>query len=160
MRSLPVPRPCLLSHVGVQTKERGHHDLYLLFVPFGRAACRYLDETRSSNPAWIESLSLSQLGLSVGLENLRLLCSPQSRWASFSSRQLTSIGHGRRGLATMKTDRISFLEKNATDAVIASAIFTAPAFLTGLNDTEVALVKRKVGAARLSRNRASQGADG
>jgi hypothetical protein len=47
-------------------------------------------------------------------------------------------------LAAMKDGRMSFLEKNATDPVIASAILTAPALLSGLSDPEVALVRHKV----------------
>ena len=38
---------------------------------------------------------------------------------------------------------MGFLEKNAADPTIASAILTAPQALSGLNDTELARVKRK-----------------
>ncbi len=44
-------------------------------------------------------------------------------------------------LAGMKTDRLGFLEKHADDPVVASAILTAPVFLSGLSDPELALVK-------------------
>jgi hypothetical protein len=47
-------------------------------------------------------------------------------------------------LSAMTDGRMSFLEKNATDPVIASAILTAPAFLSGLSDPELALVKHRV----------------
>ena len=47
-------------------------------------------------------------------------------------------------LAALKNDRMGFLEKNAADPVLASAIFTAPPFLSGLNDAELALVKHNV----------------
>src|SRR5262249_941611 len=47
-------------------------------------------------------------------------------------------------LAGMKNGRMGFLEKNAADPVIASAILTAPSFLSGLSDVELGLVKHKV----------------
>ena len=39
---------------------------------------------------------------------------------------------------------MAFLEKNATDPVVAAALLTAPPFLSGLSDAELALVKHKV----------------
>ena len=47
-------------------------------------------------------------------------------------------------LAAMNHGRMGLLEKNAADPVVASAILTAPAFLSGLSDAELALVKHKV----------------
>jgi hypothetical protein len=47
-------------------------------------------------------------------------------------------------VAAMKSGRMGFLEKNAVDPVVASAILTAPAFLSGLSDVEFAVVKQKV----------------
>lgn len=47
-------------------------------------------------------------------------------------------------LAAMKDGRMGFLEKNAGDPIVASAILTAPAFLSGLSDAELAMVKHKV----------------
>ena len=47
-------------------------------------------------------------------------------------------------LAAMKDGRMGFLEKNAADPMVAAAILTAPTFLSGLNDAELALVKHKV----------------
>jgi hypothetical protein len=39
---------------------------------------------------------------------------------------------------------MGFLESNAADPVVASAILMAPSFLSGLSDTELTLVKHKV----------------
>ena len=47
-------------------------------------------------------------------------------------------------LAAMKEGRMAFLEKSAADPVIASAILTAPYFLSGLSDAELAMLKHKV----------------
>ena len=47
-------------------------------------------------------------------------------------------------LAAMEDGRMGFLEKNATDPVVAAALLTAPPFLSGLSDAELALVKHKV----------------
>ena len=47
-------------------------------------------------------------------------------------------------LAAMTTSRLGFLEKHASDPCVASAILTAPIFLSGLSDPELALVKHKV----------------
>jgi hypothetical protein len=47
-------------------------------------------------------------------------------------------------IAAMNEGRMGFLEKNAVDSVVASAILTAPSFLSGLSDAELALVKHKV----------------
>jgi hypothetical protein len=44
----------------------------------------------------------------------------------------------------MKNDRMGFLEKNAADPIVASAILTAPLFLSGLSEPELAMVKLKV----------------
>lgn len=44
----------------------------------------------------------------------------------------------------MKDGRMGFLEKNATDPVVAAALLTAPPFLSGLSDAELALVRHKV----------------
>ena len=48
--------------------------------------------------------------------------------------RLSAMGNGRMGL----------LEKNAAASVLASAILTAPPFLSGLSDVELAVVKHKV----------------
>jgi hypothetical protein len=47
-------------------------------------------------------------------------------------------------LAAMKNGRMGLLEKNAADPVVASAILTAPSFLSGLSDVELAVVEHKV----------------
>ena len=47
-------------------------------------------------------------------------------------------------LAAMKNDKMGFLEKNASDPIVAAAILTAPSFLSDLSDAELALVKHKV----------------
>ena len=47
-------------------------------------------------------------------------------------------------IAAMHEGRMGFLEKNAVDPVVGSAILTAPSFLSGLSDAELALVKHKV----------------
>ena len=44
----------------------------------------------------------------------------------------------------MDKDRLAFLNEHAGDPVIASAILTAPAFLSGLSNTERAVVKRRI----------------
>jgi hypothetical protein len=46
-------------------------------------------------------------------------------------------------VAAMKS-RIGFLERNAANPVVASAILTAPSFLSGLSDVELTMVKYKV----------------
>jgi hypothetical protein len=46
-------------------------------------------------------------------------------------------------LAVMR-NKTSFLEQNGGDPIVASAILTAPAFLSGLSETELSLVKHKV----------------
>jgi hypothetical protein len=47
-------------------------------------------------------------------------------------------------LAAMKNGRMGFLAKNAADPLVASAILTAPSFLSGLSDVELAVIKQKV----------------
>ena len=47
-------------------------------------------------------------------------------------------------LAAMKQNRIGFLEKHATDPVVASAVLGAPGFLSGLSENDVAFVKKRV----------------
>ena len=47
-------------------------------------------------------------------------------------------------LATMKGSKMDFLGKHATDPRVAAAVLGAPAFLSGLNDTEVVIVKRRI----------------
>ena len=47
-------------------------------------------------------------------------------------------------LAAMKHGRMGFLQKHATDPIVASALLTVPSFLSGLSDAELALVKHKV----------------
>jgi hypothetical protein len=42
----------------------------------------------------------------------------------------------------MKGSKLDFLARHTTDQVVASAILGAPAFLSGLTDTEVNFVKR------------------
>ena len=39
---------------------------------------------------------------------------------------------------------MDFLAKHAIDARVASAVIGAPAFLSGLSDTEVGVVKRRI----------------
>jgi hypothetical protein len=41
-------------------------------------------------------------------------------------------------------NRMSFLEAHASDPTVASAILTAPIFLSGLSDAEIAMVRLKV----------------
>jgi hypothetical protein len=41
-------------------------------------------------------------------------------------------------------NRMSFLEAHASEPTVASAILTAPIFLSGLSDAEVAMVRLKV----------------
>jgi hypothetical protein len=47
-------------------------------------------------------------------------------------------------LASMKEGRMGFLEKNAGDPRVASAVLSAPLCLTGLDAAELALVKQRV----------------
>lgn len=47
-------------------------------------------------------------------------------------------------VADMKEGRLAFLDKHAGDPVVASAVLSAPAFLSGLSDTEFAVVKSKI----------------
>ena len=47
-------------------------------------------------------------------------------------------------LAAMKGGKLGFLEKHATDPVVAAAILGAPGFLSGLTDTELTFVKQNV----------------
>ena len=47
-------------------------------------------------------------------------------------------------LAAMKENRLGFLEKHATDPVVASAVLGAPGFLSGLNENDLAFVKKRV----------------
>jgi hypothetical protein len=47
-------------------------------------------------------------------------------------------------LAAMKTGRLGFLEKYAEDPIVVSAILTAPVFLSGLSEPELALVHQRV----------------
>ena len=47
-------------------------------------------------------------------------------------------------LCAMKGGRMGFIEKHASDPVVASALLTAPPFLSGLSDAELAMVKHKV----------------
>ena len=50
----------------------------------------------------------------------------------------------RNRVANMKEGRLAFLDKHAGDPVVASAVMSAPVFLSGLTDVEFAVVKRKV----------------
>jgi hypothetical protein len=47
-------------------------------------------------------------------------------------------------VAAMKEGRLGFLEKHATDPVVASAVLGAPSFLSGLNETESTFVKQRI----------------
>jgi hypothetical protein len=47
-------------------------------------------------------------------------------------------------VAAMQGGRLGFLEKHATDPVVASAVLGAPSFLSGLNETETTFVKQRV----------------
>ena len=47
-------------------------------------------------------------------------------------------------VANMKSGKLDFLAKHGTDPVVASAILTAPNFLSDLTDEETAFVKKKV----------------
>jgi hypothetical protein len=47
-------------------------------------------------------------------------------------------------LAATKDNRLGFLEKHATDPVVAGAVLGAPGFLSGLNENELAFVKKRV----------------
>jgi hypothetical protein len=58
--------------------------------------------------------------------------------------QATLHMHSRDRLAATKDGRMAFLEKNAADPAVSSAILTAPAFLSGPNDAQLVLVKHKV----------------
>jgi hypothetical protein len=40
--------------------------------------------------------------------------------------------------------RLSFLEKHASDKMVASALLTAPGFLSGLSEAEIGMVRSKV----------------
>jgi hypothetical protein len=44
----------------------------------------------------------------------------------------------------MKDGRLAFVERNLHDATLVSAILTAPAFLSGLSDTEVGVIRGKI----------------
>lgn len=47
-------------------------------------------------------------------------------------------------LAAMKGSKVAFLEENGSNSLVVSAILTAPAFLSGLNEPELALLRRRV----------------
>jgi hypothetical protein len=47
-------------------------------------------------------------------------------------------------LAAMKDNRLGFVEKHAADPVVAGAVLGAPAFLSGLNETDLTFVKQRV----------------
>jgi len=47
-------------------------------------------------------------------------------------------------LASMKDQRLGFLEKYATDPVVAGAVLGAPGFLSGLSENEVTFVRKRV----------------
>ena len=47
-------------------------------------------------------------------------------------------------VAAMKDGRLAFVERNLHDATLVSAILTAPAFLSGLSDTEVGVIRGKI----------------
>ena len=55
-------------------------------------------------------------------------------------------GEIRRHVASLKDERerMAFLEKNGADARVASALLEAPAFLSGIGNAELALIKAKV----------------
>jgi len=44
----------------------------------------------------------------------------------------------------MTGNRLGFLEKHATNPVVAGAVLGAPGFLSGINETEVTFVKKRV----------------
>ena len=72
-------------------------------------------------------------------ETLGLTVKPASNIA-----EATVHAQIRERLASMKEGRMAFLEKSAANPVVASAILTAPHFLSGLSDAELALVTHKV----------------
>jgi len=47
-------------------------------------------------------------------------------------------------LAAMKGNKVSFVEKHATDPRVASAVFGAPPFLSGLTEADVALMRTSI----------------
>ena len=56
----------------------------------------------------------------------------------------------RKHVASLKgQERMRFLEKHGSDIAVASALFEAPAFLSGVNDAELALVRHKIEQAHL-----------
>ena len=57
----------------------------------------------------------------------------------------------RRHIASLKDQRsrMAFLEKHGSDIAVASSLFEAPAFLSGVTDAELALVRHKIEAAHL-----------
>ncbi len=51
----------------------------------------------------------------------------------------------RKHVASLKgQERMRFLEKHGSDIAVASSLFEAPAFLSGVNDAELALVRNKI----------------
>ena len=81
------------------------------------------------------------------------------RWAAKVSTHIkpaedhvTAVLHAqcREKIASLKENRLTFLKKHASDPVIASALLEAPAFLSGLSDGELAMVRDVVERAFLS----------
>ena len=50
----------------------------------------------------------------------------------------------REKIGNMKEGRIAFLQKHGTDPTVASALLAAPAFLSGLSEAELALLRTEV----------------
>jgi hypothetical protein len=53
-------------------------------------------------------------------------------------------------LNDMKEGRWAFIDKHISDPVVVSAIFTGPAFLSGLSDVELGLIRQKIAQRVLS----------
>jgi hypothetical protein len=65
----------------------------------------------------------------------------------------------REHISGMKEGRLPFLQKHAADPLVASSVLTAPAFLSGLSDAEVALVRHQVERALMPEEIAEAKAD-
>ena len=62
----------------------------------------------------------------------------------------TTYAQIRERVADVKENRLAFLEKHASDPVVASALLTAPPFLSNLSEAEITLVKHKIEKAAIS----------
>ena len=82
-----------------------------------------------------------------------LVLDQMKRWAEKVSTHIkpaedhvTAVLHAqiRERLSSLKENRVGFLKQHATDPVIASALLEAPAFLSGLSEGELAMVRDAV----------------